>query len=50
MLPPNFGDSLYQTIDRGLAESNYGIVVVSENFFKKPWAQRELGAFNRLKL
>ncbi|RKE04061.1 toll/interleukin-1 receptor domain-containing protein [Marinifilum flexuosum] len=36
------GDSLTQKIDEGLAVSNYGIVVLSPNFFKKPWAKREL--------
>lgn len=29
------GDSLRKSIDRGLAESDYGIVVLSPNFFQK---------------
>jgi hypothetical protein len=36
------GDSLTQKIDDGLAKSKFGIVVLSPNFFKKPWAKREL--------
>lgn len=36
------GDSLRRSIDRGLAESQYGIVVLSKHFFKKEWPQREL--------
>lgn len=38
------GDSLRQEIDRGLANSRYGIVVLSEAFFKKNWPQSELDA------
>lgn len=36
------GDSLRRNIDRGLANSQFGIVVVSENFFRKEWPNREL--------
>jgi TIR domain len=36
------GDSLTQKIDEGLSKSRFGIVVLSPNFFKKPWAKREL--------
>jgi len=36
------GDSLSQKIDEGLAKSRFGIVVLSPNFFNKPWAKREL--------
>lgn len=36
------GDSLREAIDRGLASSRYGVVVLSPNFFQKPWARREL--------
>lgn len=38
----DIGDSLSQKIDEGLANSRFGIVVLSPNFFKKPWAKREL--------
>jgi hypothetical protein len=36
------GDSLSQSIDKGLAHSRYGIVVLSRAFMTKPWPQREL--------
>jgi TIR domain len=36
------GDSLRQAIDEGLAKSRFGIVVLSPDFFRKGWAQREL--------
>jgi len=36
------GDSLRQSIDRGLARSRYGIVIISPNFLQKRWPQNEL--------
>ncbi|MEA2588585.1 MAG: hypothetical protein QOH66_1512, partial [Actinomycetota bacterium] len=36
------GDSLRRTIDFGLARSQYGIVILSHNFFNKQWPQKEL--------
>jgi len=36
------GDSLRRSIDRGLANSRYGIVVLSPKFFAKEWPQKEL--------
>ncbi len=36
------GDSLRRSIDRGLAHSRYGIVILSPYFFAKNWPQREL--------
>ena len=36
------GDSLRREIDKGLVQSRYGVVVLSHNFFKKHWAQKEL--------
>lgn len=36
------GDSLRESIDRGLASSRYGLVVLSKNFFAKDWPPREL--------
>jgi len=36
------GDSLRRKIDQGLANSKFGIVVLSQNFFKKGWTQYEL--------
>lgn len=38
------GDSLRRTIDRGLRNSRYGVVVLSPNFFAKEWPQAELDA------
>ena len=36
------GDSISASIDRGLAESESGLVVISPSFMAKPWPQREL--------
>jgi hypothetical protein len=36
------GDSLRRSIDSGLTRSRYGIVILSPNFFKKDWPQKEL--------
>ena len=35
------GDSLRREIDRGLVNSRFGVVVLSEAFFKKEWPQKE---------
>ena len=36
------GDSLRRKIDQGLANSRFGIVVLSKHFFSKEWPQKEL--------
>jgi len=36
------GDSLRQGIEYGLANSRYGIVILSASFFAKHWTQQEL--------
>lgn len=36
------GDSLSEGIDRGLAESRFGLVILSQTFFSKHWTRREL--------
>src|SRR4051812_10730466 len=36
------GDSLRRSIDIGLRESRYGIVILSPHFLRKEWPQREL--------
>ncbi len=42
------GDSLRESIDFGLAHSKYGIVILSEVYFKKFWTNKELnGLFER---
>jgi len=38
----NIGDSLRRSIDHGLSQSRFGIVVLSPNFFMKQWSQWEL--------
>src|SRR5207244_1479019 len=35
------GDSLRRKIDQGLAQSRHGLVIMSKNFFSKPWPQKE---------
>lgn len=42
------GDSLRQSIDRGLSQSRFGVVVLSDAFFQKRWPKLELdGLFAR---
>jgi hypothetical protein len=36
------GDSLRRSIDKGISESKYGLVVLSHKFFQKEWPQKEL--------
>jgi hypothetical protein len=36
------GDSLRRSIDRGLSNSRYGVVVLSSSFFAKNWPQYEI--------
>lgn len=36
------GDSLRRSTDRGIANSEYGLVVLSPHFFAKGWTEREL--------
>jgi len=36
------GDSLRRSIDRGLASSKFGVVILSPSFFAKQWPQYEL--------
>lgn len=38
------GDSLRRSIDHGLGNSRFGIVVLSPSFFAKQWTQYELDA------
>jgi hypothetical protein len=37
----NIGDSLSKSIDLGLSDSKYGIIIFSENFIKKGWTEYE---------
>lgn len=38
----DIGDSISASIDKGLAESKFGLVVISPSFISKPWPRREL--------
>lgn len=38
----SLGDNLRGSIDKGLAQSRFGIVIFSKAFFKKKWPQYEL--------
>ena len=40
----NVGDSLTSSIQEGIKNSLYGIIVFSKNFFKKQWAKKEFSA------
>ncbi len=42
------GDSLRRSIDQGLKSSRFGIVVLSEHFFKKEWPNKELDGLFQL--
>lgn len=36
------GDNLRESIDKGLSNSNYGLIILSKNFFSKNWTKMEL--------
>jgi TIR domain len=38
------GDSIDGTIEQGLAQCRYGVVILSPHFFDTPWSTRELNA------
>jgi arsenate reductase-like glutaredoxin family protein len=44
------GDSLRRSIDKGLVNSCYGIVVISPSFFSKDWPQKELDGLAALEV
>ena len=44
----SLGDSLRTKIDQGLAESLFGVVILSQAFFAKDWPQRELNGLAAL--
>lgn len=46
----NWGDSLRRSIDRGLASSRFGVVVLSNAFFDKEWPQQELDGLFALEM
>ena len=40
----HIGDSLRRSIDKGLEEARFGVVILSPNFLKKEWPKKELDA------
>jgi predicted RNA-binding Zn-ribbon protein involved in translation (DUF1610 family) len=44
------GDSLRRSIDKGLSNSRFGVVVLSPNFFAKNWTQYELDSLTQREL
>ena len=44
------GDSLRRSIERGLASSRFGVVVLSPRFFAKEWPQKELDGMAALEI
>lgn len=44
------GDKLRESIDKGLINSRYGIVVLSPSFFKREWSKRELDGLTALEI
>ena len=40
------GKSISRTIDKGIANSNFGLIVLSKSFFNKNWTEYELRSFN----
>lgn len=45
-----WGDSLRASIDKGLASSRFGVVILSAAFFEKDWPQQELNGLFALEL
>src|SRR3990167_4967579 len=41
----SIGDSLTQSINKGVKNSLYGLIILSKNFFEKQWTKKELNAF-----
>jgi hypothetical protein len=44
------GDSLRESIDRGLEQSRYGVVILSKHFFEKRWPNKELSGLTALEV
>jgi hypothetical protein len=44
------GDSLSKSIDKGLSDSKFGIVVISKSFFTKKWTEYELRGLTTLEI
>lgn len=46
----SLGDSIRRTIDKGLRQSRFGVVVLSRAFFAKQWPQYELDGLTELEI
>lgn len=46
----SWGDGLRRSIDKGLSKSRFGVVVLSENFFRKQWTQLELDGLVQMEM
>jgi len=44
------GDSLRESIDQGLAESRFGVVILSKHFFAKRWPNKELNGLTAIEI
>lgn len=44
------GDSIRRSIDKGLAESQFGVVIISRSFIGKGWTEYELDALTELEM
>lgn len=44
------GDSLRSSIDYGLANTRYGVVILSKHFFQKNWPVQELNGLSTLEV
>jgi hypothetical protein len=44
------GDSIRRSIDKGLRQSRFGVVVLSTAFFSKPWPQYELDGLTEIEM
>jgi len=44
------GDSIRRSIDLGISQSRFGIVILSKSFFGKKWTETELNGLNQLEV
>ncbi len=42
------GDSLSQRVEQGLRDADYGVIILSHAFFRKPWPRQELDKLTML--
>lgn len=42
------GDSLSQRVEQGLRDADYGVIILSHAFFRKPWPRQELDKLTRI--